>query len=215
MTKKIFNREFNRYLGIWTTAAFLLGASTALGQENPGWSERYVKGEHATHAEPDGWLPAVGLGFGHLDQSGSSTADGDAFNFRVLSSWYLTNSNWIADAGVGIHRQYFDNVNSDATVGLLQLGGRYQLNRLWAIGPVVDLLFGNGDDFGSTDDNTTALVGAIVTREFAIPNDQMLRLGAKFSGEVGESGQTSSWLGISLDWGFGAKSPATRAVSAL
>ncbi len=164
-------------------------------------SNRSVTSQYSTTTNRSGWLPSVGLGFGHLDQSGNSDVDGDSIAVTLLSTWYFDNSNWLADAGIGIQKQYF--TDSQPTAGLVTFSGRYELARQFSVGPVLDLMFGTTEDFGSAN-NYYSMAGVQGFKEINFSNDHMLRIGLKFTTQFGISDQTSNLISLIGQWSIGS-----------
>jgi hypothetical protein len=173
--------------------------STAATTETRGIA-RY----HASTRGEAGWLPSVSLGFGHMDQGGNSDVDGDNVSLQLLGTYNFVNSNWLADAGIGFEKQYFKDADDQPFVGLLTLGARYDFRYGWTLGPVVDVIIGNSDVYG-TANNYLAMAGVVGMKEIYLRNDQMLRLGLKYTTEVGITNQTSSYLGLQAQWAIGSQ----------
>lgn len=193
-----------------TTSSPSGGSSTDMSGSSTdmeGSTGRSMATRMATTTNPTGWIPSISLGFGRMDQNGNSDQDGDAISASLVGSYYFDNSNWIGDAALGIHKQYFSD--SQPTAGLLSLGGRYEFGNRFSIGPVVDMLFGTTDAFGSAN-NYFTLVGVQGFREITFRNDQMVRLGLKFSTEFGINDQTSNLVSVVAQWGVGAANPIVQ-----
>ncbi len=159
-----------------------------------------------------GWIPSIHFGFGTRDQSGNSDLDGDAVSAMFIGTYYFPQSTWLADAGLGFQKNYFRNTEAQPTTGILSFSGRYQFPQRWSIGPVVDALVGTTDEFGSANRYMT-YAGVIGFKEIIFPIDALMRVGLKYTVEVGISDQRSNFFAIVLQWGVGANNPAVRAVS--
>lgn len=190
-------------------SAFAQTTTTTTTTSGEG-SNRSVASRYSTTQNRSGWIPSVGLGFGHLDQSGNSDIDGDAVSALAIGTWYFDNSNILADAGIGLQKEYFRD--SQPTVGLIQLSGRYEFPRRWSIGPVVEALIGTTEEFGSANNYLTN-AGVLGMKELTFANDTLVRLGLKYTTEFGVGNQTSNFFGVVAQWGFGAGNSAVRSVT--
>lgn len=163
---------------------------------------------YATTTSEFGWLPSIGLGFGHLDQSGHAESDGDNSTLEVFASFKYPESAWVADAGIGFQRQYFSEAGS-VFLGIITVAERYQINNAWSVGPMLDIFFGHGSEYGTSQTFITmpGIVGAI---DIKIKNDQMLKLGLKYTSELGQSGQTSNQIGLIGTWSIGSANSQMR-----
>lgn len=179
------------------------------GSSYDAGTNRSIASGMATARNESGFMPAVGLGFGHLDQSGNSDIDGDAVSASLIGTYYF-NNNWLADAGLGVYKQYFRDVQP--TAGMISLSGRYQFPGRWSIGPAADFLFGTTQDFGSAN-NYLTMGGIVGFKELVFANDQLLRLGLKYSTQIGIKDQTSNFFGVVAEWGIGGSNSLVRSVS--
>lgn len=158
-----------------------------------------------------GWLPSIGVGFGHLDQSGFAEGDGDNATLELFASYKYPASLWVADMGIGFQRQYFSETGS-VFLGIATVAQRYQINRMWSVGPMVDIFFGQGSQYGTAKTFIT-MPGVIAAIDFKISNDQMLKMGVKYTSEMGQSGQTSNQLGIIGTWSVGSANSRVQSQS--
>ncbi len=161
-----------------STIAFvvLAGSVSAFAQK----ADRSINTQYSTTRRTQGWLPSVGLGVGHLDQSGNSAADGEGYDVKAVGTFYPVNSPWIFDGGLGVHKQSFNNDQGSPTVGLFTVSGRYEVAPRWSVGPVLDTYVGSGNFFGHGG-NITPMLGVVGAKEFLLENDQMIRVGLKYS----------------------------------
>ncbi len=196
-----------------STAAILLFAGSVFAASSVAENRSAARGHLASTRSDEGFMPAIGIGFGHLDQSGNSDAKGDGINAQLIGSYYFGNSAWIGDAGLGFQKQYFRGTDTQPTVGLLTLDGRYDFGNRFSAGPVADIIFGNGGDFGSANRYLT-LLGVIGLKEFTLANDQMIRAGLKYDTQLGQSNQTNNYFGVVVQWGIGANNSYVKSASA-
>ncbi len=201
--------------GFISTFAVLMLASSAFAAGNNSSldSRSTARAHYATTHSDEGFIPSVGLGFGHLDQSGNSEADGDGVNAQLIGTYMFGDSNWIADAGIGFQKEYLRGTDSQPIVGLLSVDGRYDLGNRYTLGPVADILIGNGGDFGTSNKFLT-MIGLVGMKEFRVMNDQLIRAGLKFDTQVGQSNQTSNYLGLVVQWGIGSNNSYVKSASA-
>ncbi len=185
----------------------------SLKEKAQEWTNRHVARDMAQSQSTSGWMPAISLGAGSFEQNGNTDQDGGGFALKVLGTMYLADSNWLGDAGIGVQQMDFKDRGNDPMVGVLGISARYVFADNWSVGPTADLYLGNGEDFGSTNDNFTGFFGAQLVRSFPIENDQLIRVGAKAAGELGEGGQSSTNLALVFEWGFGANNSLVRRVS--
>lgn len=89
---------------LFSFPALVLFSSLLLAAEPKEASSTY-----STTTGDYGWLPSIGVGFGHLDQSGISEGDGDNATLELFASYKYPASLWVADMGIGFQRQYFRN----------------------------------------------------------------------------------------------------------
>jgi hypothetical protein len=177
--------------------------------ENRSTATRY-----STSRSQSGWFPSLGLGFGHLDQTGNSENDGESLTALLVGTYYFTESPWVADAGVGIHKQYFSGLEEQPIVGMLSFSGRYQFANRVSVGPVVDGFIGTSDAYGTANRYLT-MVGVEGFKEIAFTNDSLARFGLKYSQEFGINDQNSNYLGLVFQWGIGSENSLIRNTTAM
>jgi hypothetical protein len=198
---------------IISTLTVVLFAGSVFAASTSSDNRSSARAHYASTHSDEGFFPSVGVGFGHMDQSGNSNVDGDGISAQLIGSYYFGNSNWIADAGLGFRKQYFKGTDSQPTVGLLSLDGRYDFGNRYSLGPIADILIGNGEDFGTSNKYVTML-GIVGLKEFTIMNDQMIRAGLKYTSEVGQSDQTSNFVGLVVEWGIGSQNTYVKSAGA-
>lgn len=175
---------------------------------------RSVAENYATTTSDRGFIPSLGVAFGHMDQGGKSDVDGDGVTAQLIGSYLFENSNWIVDGGLGIHKQYFTDIDAEPLLGIISMAGRYNFAGGWSIGPAADLLFGSNEGLG-TGNNYLTMIGAVGLKEITFMNDQLVRLGVKYSSEFGVSDQTNNYVGFLAQWGIGANNPWVRQSTAM
>lgn len=143
-------------------------------------------------------LPAVDLSYGYLDQGGKVDADGDGISIMAVGTHYFRKSFWLADLGIGFHQQNLDKDNGDQALGIVAVSARYRFPHEWSLGPTATGFIGNAEPFGR-DDHFTGMVGAVGFKEFMVRQDQILRVGIRYTTDVATSNQTSNFIGLALE----------------
>lgn len=177
-------------------------------------TNRSVATNYSSARAASGWLPSLGIAFGHMDQSGNSDVDGEGLTALLVGTYYFPNANWVADAGVGFHKQYFKDVTDQPIVGAISTSGRYQFANRVSIGPVLDALIGTSDEYGTANRYLT-MVGLQGFKEIVFSNDSLARFGLKYTTEAGISGQTSNYLGLVFQWGIGSENSVIQRATAM
>ncbi|MEZ0390569.1 MAG: hypothetical protein ACAH59_00010 [Pseudobdellovibrionaceae bacterium] len=196
--------------------ATLLLTGTAFAQdstEKATAESRSTANQYSTSTSEAGWFPSVGVDFGHMDQTGNADEDGEGVSVKAVGTYYFPNSAWLADAGLGIHKQYFED-SDNPVVGLISFSGRYQFPRRFSVGPVFDSFLGTGDEYGSSNDYL-AMIGLVGMKEVAFANDSLGRFGLKYSTEFGIEDQSNDYLGLVFEWGIGSQNTLVRQATAM
>lgn len=196
--------------------ATLVFASTVFAQtyESPAMDNRSTATRMSSATSQSGWFPSLGLGFGHLDQTGNSDVDGEGLTALIVGTYYFDQSPFVADAGLGFHKQYFSGTEDQPIVGVVSLSGRYEFANRVSIGPVVDGFIGTSEDYG-TANRWLTMVGIQGFKEIAFTNDSLGRFGLKYSQEAGIDDQNSNYLGLVFQWGIGSQNSLIQRATAM
>ncbi len=171
-------------------------------------TENRIKQSYTTTRTERGWLPSVGLTYGYMEQNGTDGLDGGGMGISAVGTMYYPNSDWLADAGLGIQKFYLQD-NLSPTVGVLSGSTRYVWQDRLSAGPSLDVFLNNGESFGSNN-NQAAFVGLVGVKEFLMKDDQMLKIGVKYNTGLFTSGQASNFLGMTAEWAVGSRSTTVR-----
>lgn len=189
------------------SAGFAQDTSTSM--ENRSTATRY-----SSATSQSGWFPSLNLGFGHVEQTGNADADGEGLTAMLVGTYYFADTPWVADGGLGFHKQYLNDVGDQPIVGAISASGRYQFANRVSIGPVADAFIGTSEDFG-TSNRWLTMVGVIGFKEIAFTNDSLARFGIKYTTEAGIEDQTSNYIGLVVQWGIGSENSLIRQTTAM
>lgn len=194
--------------------ATVLFASAGFAQTDTTMDNRSTATRYATSAGQSGWFPSLGLAFGHVEQTGNADADGEGLTALLVGTYYFEDTPWVADAGLGFHKQYLADTEDQPIVGALSVSGRYEFANRVSIGPVADAFIGTSDDFG-TANRWLTMIGVQGFKEIAFTNDSLGRFGIKYTTEAGIEDQTSNYLGLVFQWGIGSENSLIQRSTAM
>ena len=195
-----------KLLKIFSITPFVFASAVALAADESN-TRSTLHSDYSTTRIESGWLPAVGLTYGNLQQGGNTSLHGDSVGAKLIGTYYFDQSSWLADVGLGAQKFYLQD--SQPTVGVLSSSARYGFGNRWSVGPVADIYFGNGNAFG-TANNQNLFLGAVAYKEFLLTDDQLMRIGLKYDTALLTSGQTSSFLGLTAEWAVGSNNSVVR-----
>jgi len=203
---------------IFIALATVLFASAGFAQYNTPTDTtvdgRSTATRYSSSAGEAGWFPSINLAFGHVEQTGNADADGEGLTALLVGTYYFADTPWVADAGVGFHKQYLSGEEDQPIVGAISASGRYEFANRVSIGPVADAFIGTSNDFG-TENRWLTMVGIIGFKEIAFTNDSLARFGVKYSTEAGIEDQTSNYLGLVFQWGIGSENSVIQRSTAM
>ena len=163
--------------------------------------------QYADPHHPTGNWYFLGAGAGLTEFSSGGGDTGYPMTLKALISHYNNEQTWAFDVGIGGLQQELEETrrNHDNMASLyLEVAGRYRLAQGWQIGPVYNMLTGDSDIYGSSQ-NVTSFLGALVGREYVLDNKNLLRVGGRLLADIGVGGQTITTGLLEVQIGGGAR----------
>lgn len=151
---------------------------------------KVYSGNYSNPNYPMGWWGYLGLNLGVVDSETKlkheKDAGGSQFDLRVLASYYLPNSNWLGDMGLGWQNSHFGKGQMDRNVsaGYLELSSRYRFAQAWQVGPVGKIFILGDRDFFADSETPVAFIGAALNYEFPWLQENPVRLGARILSDI-------------------------------
>lgn len=153
------------------------------------------------NTDPLGWWPFLSVNMGLLDFDGENSA-GDGHNLQVkgLLSYYDLGRQFTFEGGFGL--QNSEAGDRSTTSGLVEAATRYRWLNRWEAGPLVNFFIGNGDDYGSSNEDLTTFIGANLLYHVPLENGDLLRLGGRWMTDVGIPGEASNIVMFEVHYGL-------------
>jgi outer membrane protein OmpA-like peptidoglycan-associated protein len=165
-------------------------------------------------ASPTGLWPFLGLGAGLNIHDVNGHQDGAPTQLKLLGSYYLAETPWIFEGGIGFQNYRFLSASrpkDDTWNGLLEASARYKFADHWQAGPHMFMALGNGDDLMSSSNTFTSYVGGQVLREWNGENN-IYRIGGRALVDTSIPERTSTIGLIEFHISFGNQRVAAVAV---
>jgi outer membrane protein OmpA-like peptidoglycan-associated protein len=156
---------------------------------------------------PAGYWYFLGGGMGLTNFSKNGGDTGYPLTLKALASYYTQSQAWAFDVGLGGLSQSLEEERNghDNTASMyLEVAARHRLTQGWQIGPVYNLLTGDADIYGSSN-NVTSFIGALVGREFVLENKNLIRVGGRLMTDIGIGSETITTGLLEVQVGGGAR----------
>jgi outer membrane protein OmpA-like peptidoglycan-associated protein len=156
---------------------------------------------------PTGYWYFLGGGMGLTNFSKGGGDTGYPLTLKALASYYTDSQAWAFDMGLGGLSQNLDesrNGQENTASMYLEAAARHRLAQGWQIGPVYNLLTGDADVYGSSN-NVTSFIGALVGREFVLENKNLIRVGGRLMTDIGVGNETITTGLLEVQVGGGAR----------
>lgn len=197
---------------LFLVASFILVAAMKSANAQTTRNTMQSYNQPVSAANPEGFLPFIGLGAGYMDRSDRIETEGVPMNIKLLGSYYFRTAPWLAELGLGYQNQQFSQTGGKSAVntGLVEVSGRYRFGNRWQFGPVVNAIVGESDRYNSNSDFTW-FAGLGLDKEFALDQTNILRVGVSAMTDLNVQGERVNIAMLNVAWGFGNyRSMSTR-----
>ncbi len=164
--------------------------------------------EADTSVLPSGFVPYLGVNAGYTDQQNSSIeSEGMPTSIKAIGSYYMTESPFVLDAGLGMMNQQFSrSAAQDRAIntGVAELATRYLLENRWQAGVVANQYFEKGIQYGANQADAQ-FAGVQVLKEFALNKGIMARVGGRLMTDLNVDNKTVNTAMIDFQMGWNPK----------
>lgn len=196
-------------------------ASAAPNEQSTQVTSGQLMHESDNSVKPTGFVPYLGVNAGYTDQQNKNiNSEGVPASIKLIGSYYLSNTQAVFDAGIGMMNQQFSRSAAQdraISTGVAELAARYQFDNRVQAGIVGNQFFNKGENYGANQADAQ-FAGIQVLKEIGMDKGVLARVGARLMTDLNVDKKTVNMAMIDFQMGWNSKAnkiPSVRDTAAV